>query len=45
MPYPDGAFTHNPNYDPDYDSADDLDVGSEDDYDEDVEGEEGAEMK
>ncbi|KAK8106170.1 hypothetical protein PG999_009529 [Apiospora kogelbergensis] len=45
LPYPDGAFTHNPNYDPDYDSADDLDVGSEDDYDEDVEGEEGAEMK
>ncbi|KAK6827792.1 F-box domain-containing protein [Apiospora arundinis] len=43
--YPGGVFTHNPNYDPDYDSSDDLDVGSEDDYDEDTEGDEGAEIK
>ncbi|KAK8010470.1 hypothetical protein PG990_009435 [Apiospora arundinis] len=44
LPYPGGVFTHNPNYDPDYDSSDDLDVGSEDDYDEDTEGDEGAEI-
>ncbi|KAK8090995.1 hypothetical protein PG994_000500 [Apiospora phragmitis] len=41
--YTGGVFTDNPNYDPDYDSADDLDAGSEDGSDEDDEEEQDDE--
>ncbi|KAK8079754.1 f-box domain-containing protein [Apiospora hydei] len=42
--YPGGVFTDNPNYDPDYESADDLDAGSEDGSDDDDEEEEEDEV-
>ncbi|KAK8051203.1 hypothetical protein PG993_002588 [Apiospora rasikravindrae] len=42
--YPGGVFTDNPNYDPDYESADDLDAGSEDGSDDDDDEEEDDEV-
>ncbi|KAK8028941.1 hypothetical protein PG991_005997 [Apiospora marii] len=42
--YAGGVLTDNPNYDPDYDSSDDLDVGSEDGSDGEDEEEEDDEL-